>query len=143
MSEAKTGDKVQVHYTGKLKDNTIFDTSQDREPLEFVIGSGQLIPGFEQGVVGMSENESRVITIPAEDAYGPHRDEMVIAVPREELPDGLNPQPGQHVDIRLQNGQTRTAAVTEASEKAITLDINHPLAGKDLVFDVLLVSIAS
>src|SRR5688572_5304654 len=106
MSEAKTGDKVQVHYTGKLKDNTIFDTSQDREPLEFVIGSGQLIPGFEQGVVGMAENESRVITIPAEDAYGPRRDEMVIAVPREELPDGLNPEPGQHVDIRLQNGQT-------------------------------------
>ncbi len=142
MSEAKQGDVVQVHYTGKLKDGTIFDTSQDRDPLEFTLGEGRVIPGFEDAVVGMEPNQSRIVTVPAEQAYGPRRDDLIMPVPRDQFPQDLNPQTGQQLEIRMQNGDSRIATVTEVSADDVTLDINHPLAGHDLTFDILLVGIA-
>lgn len=141
MATAKTGDTVQVHYTGKLPDDTIFDTSQDREPLEFVIGEGRVIPGFEQAVIDMQPDESKIVKVAAVDAYGPYRNELVIEVPRSDIPDDINPQVGQYLDIRMQNGQTGTATVKEVTDAAISLDLNHPLAGQDLTFDILLVGI--
>lgn len=142
MSQAKEGDVVQVHYTGKLKDGTIFDTSQDRDPLEFTLGEGRVIPGFEDAVIGMQENESKIVSIPAEEAYGPRRDDLIMPVPRDQFPQDMNPQTGQQLEIRLQNGDSRIATVTEISPSDVTLDINHPLAGHDLTFDILLVGIA-
>jgi peptidylprolyl isomerase len=142
MSEAKQGDKVQGHYTGKLKDETVFDTSQDREPLEFVIGEGRLIPGFEQAVIGMKPNDSKIVTIPAEEAYGPRRDDLVTTVPHEQFPNEMTPQKGQQLDVRLQNGQTRMAVITDVADAGVTLDLNHPLAGQDLKFDILLLGIS-
>ncbi len=141
MAQAKTGDTVKVHYTGKLDDGTVFDSSADREPLEFTIGEKQLIPDFEQAVAGMEPGESRSIHIASENAYGPHREEMVMVIDRKDMPEGLNPQVNQRLQVQQQNGQQFVVTVTAVSEESVTLDANHPLAGKDLNFDIQLTEI--
>jgi peptidylprolyl isomerase len=142
MAQAKTGDTVKVHYAGKLKDGTVFDTSADREPLEFKIGERRLIPDFEEAVVGMEPGESKSIEIAAENAYGPHNKDMVMVVERKDIPEGLNPQVNQRLQVQQQSGQSFVVTVTDVSEASITLDGNHPLAGKDLTFYIQLTEIA-
>lgn len=141
MTEARSGDTVKVHYTGKLEDGTVFDTSAEREPLEFKIGEGQLITDFEQAVVGMEPGESKTVMIPSGDAYGPHRDEMVLKVARKDMPEGLDPQVDQRLQVRHDDGNAFVVTVTAVSEESVTLDGNHPLAGKDLTFDIQLMEI--
>jgi len=141
MVQAKPGDTVKIHYTGKLDDGTVFDSSADREPLEFTLSGGQVIPGFEQAVVGMAPGESKTEKIPMEQAYGPYRQEMVIQVNREQLPPDLDPEVGLQLQIQQPNGQAIPVLVTEVTTAKVTLDANHPLAGEDLTFDIELVEI--
>ncbi|MCT7969776.1 peptidylprolyl isomerase [Laspinema sp. D1] len=142
MSQAKQGDMVKVHYTGKLDDGTVFDSSIDRDPLEFVLGEGQLIAGFEQAVLGMSPGESKTEKIPEEEAYGPHRQEMVVEVERQQLPDNIPLDVGQQLQIQQAPDQIIPVVITAISESKVTLDANPPLAGKDLIFEIELVGIA-
>lgn len=141
MAQAKHGDTVKVHYTGKLNDGSVFDTSHNREPLQFTIGNGQLIPGFEHTVLGMNIGESRTVNIQAEDAYGLHHKEMVGVVGRNQFPPDLEVKIGQQFETNDQDGRTIIVTVTGISESEVTLDANHPLAGKDLTFDINLVAI--
>lgn len=138
---AREGDTVKVHYTGTLKDGTVFDSSRGKDPLEFTIGAGRLIPGFEQTVIGMNLGESRTTTIPAENAYGMHREEMVLVVDRDRFPPDIEPDVGQQLELRRPDGCVVTVTVTETSESTVTLDANHPLAGSDLTFDIELVEV--
>ncbi|MBM3141602.1 MAG: peptidylprolyl isomerase [Chloroflexi bacterium] len=140
-AQAKNGNTVQVDYTGKLADGTVFDTSVGREPLEFTLGAGQLIPGFEKAVLGMKVGEKKTVTIPADEAYGPHRDEQVVELSREELPSDLTPQVGQQLVVTQQDGRQIIVVITEVSDETVTIDANHPLAGKDLTFEIELVKI--
>ncbi len=142
MVQAKPGDTVKIHYTGKLDDGTVFDSSDNREPLEFTINEGQVIPGFEQAVVGMTPGESKTEKIPMHQAYGPHREEMVLEVSREQIPPDLQPEVGQQLQIQQPNGQPVAVFVTDVTDAKVTLDANHPLAGEDLTFDIHLVEIA-
>jgi peptidylprolyl isomerase len=141
MAQAKDGNTVKIHYTGKLENGEIFDSSAGREPLQFTIGAGQVIPGFEQGAVGMNPGESKTIKIPADKAYGPHRKEMVITVDRKEFPETFELKIGQQLQIPQGGGGVIAATVTDISESNVTLDANHSLAGKDLTFDIELVEI--
>jgi len=141
MAQAQAGDMVKVHYTGRLADGTIFDTSVQREPLEFTLGGGEVIPGFEQAVLGMTAGESKSITIPAAHAYGPHQPERVMEIERHHLPRDLHPEVGQHLHLQRQDGTTIDVVVKALTEEHITLDANHPLAGHDLRFDLQLVEI--
>jgi peptidylprolyl isomerase len=141
MSEAKNGDAVKVHYTGKFDDGAVFDTSMNRDPLQFTIGEGRLIPGFEQAVVGMSPGDSKTTTIPANEAYGPRREELVMEVERKQLPADLKPEVGQQLQLNRPDGQTFVVTVSNVSELSVTLDANHALAGKDLTFDIQLTEI--
>ncbi|MCT7985582.1 peptidylprolyl isomerase [Laspinema sp. A4] len=142
MTQAKQGDMVTVHYTGKLDDGTVFDSSLDRDPLEFVLGEGQLIAGFEQAVLGMTPGESKTEKIPADEAYGPHRQEMVVEVERQQLPDNIPLDVGQQLQIQQAPDQIIPVVITAISESKVTLDANPPLAGKDLIFEIELVGIA-
>ncbi len=142
MSEAKKGDKVKVHYTGRLNDGSEFDSSKDRDPLEFEIGSQQVIPGFENAVLGLKTGESVTVNIPSDDAYGPRVDEMVLKIEKEKLPPDFNPELGQQFQLPQQNGQNVVVTVTGITDTQIELDANHPLAGKDLTFDIQLVEIS-
>ena len=139
--KAEHGNTVKIHYTGKLDDGTVFDSSVDREPLEFTIGAGQVIPGFEAGVIGMVIEDSKNVHIPADQAYGSHRKEMVAVVDKSQFPPEIEPKIGSMVDVCQEDGSTVSAAITEVSESKVTLDANHPLAGKDLNFDIELVGI--
>jgi FKBP-type peptidyl-prolyl cis-trans isomerase 2 len=141
MAQAKHGDTVRVHYTGKLDDGTVFDTSVDRDPLEFTIGEGQIIPGFEEAVVGMNPGESKTITVLADEAFGPYREEMVLVVDRSQFPVDLEAKVGEHLQIGQADGRITVVTVTEISESSVTLDANHPLAGKDLTLDIQLIEI--
>ncbi|HEY9890460.1 MAG TPA: peptidylprolyl isomerase [Candidatus Sericytochromatia bacterium] len=141
MVQAKPGDTVKIHYTGRLEDGTVFDSSSDREPLEFTINQGQVIPGFEEAVLGMTPGESKTEKIPMDQAYGPHREEMVLEVSREQIPPDLNPEVGQQLQIQQANGQSVPVFVTDVTDAQVTLDANHPLAGEDLTFDIQLVEI--
>jgi peptidylprolyl isomerase len=141
MVEAKNGDAVKVHYTGKTDDGTVFDTSMKRDPLQFTIGKGQLIPGFEQAVVGMRPGDSQTTTIPAKEAYGPRREELVMEVERKQLPANLKPEVGQQLQLNRSDGQTFVVTVSDVSGLSVTLDANHALAGKDLTFDIQLTEI--
>lgn len=136
---AKDGNTVKVHYTGKLDDGTIFDTSLEREPLEFTIGAGQMIPGFEAAVRGMQVGQVKTVTIPAEEAYGPHNEDNVLVVERDKLPENLNPVVGQQLQMQQENSNMAVFVVTDVSDTMITLDANHPLAGKALTFEIKLV----
>lgn len=148
MAEAKRGDTVKVDYTGKLEDGTIFDSSDSEscgcgcEPLEFAIGEGALIPGFEEAVVGMAPGQSKTITITSDQAYGPYRDELVAVVDRSELPPNLNLQVGMELQVDQGEGEAFSVIVTDLNDQQVTLDANHPLAGRDLTFDIKLLDIA-
>ncbi len=141
MSQAKSGDKVRIHYTGKLDDGTHFDSSAGREPLEFKLGEGGIIPGFEKAVDGMEVGEKKTVSIPPEDAYGQRHEQLVQEVPKDVLPDDINPAVGMQLQSQTPDGQTMQLVVTGVSEEAITVDGNHPLAGHNLNFDIELVEI--
>lgn len=142
MAQAKKGDIVKIHYTGKLGDEEVFDSSANREPLEFKLGEGKIIPGFEEAVEGMAPGESKTVKIAPDKAYGPHRKELVADVERSRVPDTLKLEVGRHVQIRQPDGGIIQAQVISMSESKVTLDANHPLAGKELIFDIRLVEIA-
>ena len=139
--QAKSGDVVRVHYTGKLDDGTVFDSSIGREPLQFTIGNGQVIPGFEQAVVGMKPSESITVKIPVAEAYGPYREELVFTRDRSAFPADLALEVGQQLHMSLPDGSEVFVLVTGVSESVVTLDANYPLAGKDLTFDIELLDI--
>jgi len=141
MSQAKKGDRVSIHYTGKLTDGTQFDSSAGREPLQFTLGSGEVIPGFDEAVTGMQVGESRNITIPADKAYGPRNEQLVMDVPMSQVPPDLNPEVGQQLQMGGPNGEVVIVKVVGVTDAAITLDANPPLAGEDLCFDIELVAI--
>jgi len=142
MSEAKKGDKVKVHYTGKLNDGSVFDSSVDREPLEFEVGAGMMIAGFDNAVVGMKVGDKKTANITADEAYGQKNDEMIVEIPKTQLPEDLTPEVGQQLGMQQPNGQSIPVVVTKVEDSTIEIDANHPLAGKDLVFDIELVEIA-
>ncbi|MGB9080084.1 MAG: peptidylprolyl isomerase [Desulfuromonadaceae bacterium] len=169
MAQAKTGDRVKVHYTGTLEDGSVFDTSEDpieqlndhscgcgskketddgcgcgshaTGPMEFVIGAGQLIPKFEAAVIGLEPGQSITVSIAADDAYGQRADEMVAVIERSEIPAEINPEPGHQMEVILEDGSPLPVLVTEVTDTTITLDGNHPLAGRDLTFTIRLVEI--
>lgn len=143
MTQAKLGDTVRIHYTGKLDDGMVFETSRGREPLEFKIGKSGLIPSFEQTIIGMKPGESRTVKIAPEEAYGPHREEMVVAVERRKFPENIKPYVGLEFEVCQSDGRVFPAKVIDVSEQSVTLDANHPLAGKNLVFDIELLEIMS
>jgi len=138
---AEKGNIVQVEYTGKLTDGSVFDTSVGRQPLEFTIGAGQMIAGFDKAVLGMKTGESKTVTIPTAEAYGQHRDDLVIVIPRSQLPESLNPAVGQQLPMTRNDGMPVTVTVTAVTDTSITVDANHKLAGKDLIFEIKLISI--
>jgi peptidylprolyl isomerase len=141
VKQADYGDTVQVNYTGKLADGTVFDSSVERGPLEFTLGAGQTIPGFEKAVLGMKVGEKKTVTIPADEAYGPRRDELVAEVPREKLPSDMTPEVGQQLLMRQPDDGEIVVTITEVTDDTVTIDANHPLAGKDLTFEIELVKI--
>lgn len=142
MAQAQRGDTVRVHYTGKFNDGEVFDTSGGGDPLEFELGSNQVIQGFEEAIVGMCPGESKNHHIPVEKAYGPRREELVIAVERDKFPPQMELEIGQVLQLQSDEGNAIQALVTELAEASVTLDANHPLAGQDLTFDIQLVGIA-
>lgn len=141
MAQAKVGDKVEVHYTGKLDDGTVFDSSEGKDPLEFTIGENEVIPGFDDAVVGMNPGETKTVKIPTEQAYGPHRAEMVLSVGKERLPDDLDLYVGQRLKVPQEDGGVFVVRITEITDANVTLDANHPLAGEDLTFELELVKV--
>ncbi len=142
MSKVKDGDTVKVHYTGKLENGEVFDTSKEQEPFEFTVGNKAVIPGFEKGVFGMEVGDSKSIEIPPEEAYGAKQDQLVVEVNRSEFPDDITPTIGQRLQIRQQDGNPIIVTITDLAEDIITLDANHPLAGYTLFFDVEVIEIA-
>lgn len=141
MSQVKQNDTVRVHYTGTLENGEVFDSSREREPLEFTIGQGQLIPGFENGVMDMKVSETKTVQIPAAEAYGEHRADLVQEVPKDQLPPEIKPEVGLGLVSRTPDGREMPLTVTEVRDTSIMVDANHPLAGKDLTFEIELVEI--
>jgi peptidylprolyl isomerase len=142
MERAKQGDVVKVHYTGRFEDGTVFDSSLDREPLQVTLGAGEIIPGVERAIVGMKPGDSKTEIVPSDQAYGPHDAEMVFKVGRNRFPDDVKPELGQDLQIQHPDGRSTQVLVTGVSGSTVTLDANHPLAGKDLIFDLQLVTIS-
>lgn len=143
MAQAKQGDLVKVRYTGTLDDGSTFDSSDGREPLQFVIGEGMLIPAFEQAVVGMLPGDSRSVHIPADDAYGPYMDELILEVDKNQIPQYLNPEEGMQLQITQDDGSSTVVKVVKLTDEKVFLDANHPLAGRDLNFSIELVDVAN
>lgn len=141
MGKATAGDTVRVHYKGYLEDGATFDTSEGRDPLECELGSGQIIRGFDDGLQGMEVGESKTITIPPEEAYGPRVDDAIQEFPLDKIPDGIPTDPGTQLQMQGPQGQVIPVTVVDKGEETLTLDANHPLAGKTLKFDVTLVEI--
>src|SRR5690606_32448006 len=141
MSQVKENDTVVVHYTGKLANGEVFDSSEGKSPLEFKIGSGQLIPGFEKAVVGMKEAESKTFNIPKDEAYGDVRDDLRYEVTVENFPEDIEPTPGMRLSMGTGDGREIPVTVTKVQDKVVNLDANHPLAGKDLIFEIKVVEI--
>jgi len=141
MAKAKNGDLVKVHYTGKMDDGSVFDTSTDSEPLEFKLGDGKVIPGFENSIIGMEIGEKKNVNIASDDAYGKHRSEMILQVPKEQVPPDVETKVGDRLQMKSDKGDTLVVVVTEVNDDGITIDGNHPLAGKDLNFDLELIEI--
>lgn len=141
--QAKQGDVVRVHYTGRLTDGTLFDSSEGREPLEFTVGAGQMIKGFDSGVVGMAVGEKKTIQIPPHEAYGERDDEAVIEFPASNIPEDMKLEPGMQLTLRNQFGQPIPVVVLEVREDVVVMDANHMLAGKELVFDIEMVEITA
>lgn len=138
---AEPGDVVTVHYKGTLEDGSVFDSSEGNEPLEFTIGAHEVISGFEDAVIGMAAGDRKTQAIPPEEAYGQHEDELVFHIPRTSMQPGFDVAPGDFVRVTLPDGQTAPMQVLEVDEEAVTLDANHPLAGKTLTFELELVAI--
>jgi FKBP-type peptidyl-prolyl cis-trans isomerases 2 len=143
MQQVKSGDTVKVHYSGRLTDGTTFDSSAGREPLQFEVGSGMVIAGFDNGVVGMAVGEKKTIQIPVEEAYGQKDPNMIIEFPVSEFPDDLTLEVGQRLNMTNGSGQIIPVVITEIGKETVMLDANHPLAGEDLVFDIELVEIGA
>jgi FKBP-type peptidyl-prolyl cis-trans isomerase 2 len=141
MSQVKENNTVKVHYTGKLSDGQVFDSSEGKEPLEFTLGSGQLIPGFEKGLIDMKINEKKTITIVKEEAYGDINEELKQEVNKSELPQDMAPEVGMGLVSKTPDGREMNLLVVEVKEESIVVDGNHPLAGKDLIFDLEVVEI--
>ncbi len=141
MSVAKAGDKVSVHYHGKLTDGTTFDSSEGRAPLSFVVGQGQVIKGFDDALLDMKVGDKKTVNIPVDQAYGPAASENFIEFPKTDFPEGANPEVGMQLHLNDREGNTFPVVVSEVKEESVVLDANHPLAGKDLIFDIELVSI--
>lgn len=142
MTKIKDGSQVKVHYTGKLTDGTVFDSSEGREPLAFTIGKGMMIPGFENGVLGMALEEEKTITIQPEEAYGEMREDMIAEVPNQQLPPEIKPEIGMELMSQTPDGQQLVVKIKEVKDESIVIDANHPLAGKELTFDIKVVEIA-
>jgi peptidylprolyl isomerase len=138
---ATSGDTVHVHYTGRLDDGTQFDSSAGREPLSFTLGAGQVVKGFDDAVDGMEVGETKTVRMPAAQAYGERDERMTVQVPREQMPQGAEPQVGMQLMIQLQNGQQLPVTIVDVTEDSVTLDGNHALAGEALTFDLELVEI--
>ena len=141
MATIKEGDTVKVHYTGTITDGTVFDSSREREPLEFKLGEGKLIPGFEKAVVGMNVGDTSKVTIPSDEAYGEKREDMVIDVDRGQIPPDIKPEVGQQLQIQQKDGGTIPVVITEVTDETVQLDANHPLAGQDLTFEIEVVDV--
>lgn len=141
MEQVKNGDTVKVHYHGRLTDGTTFDSSEGRSPLEFEVGAQQVIKGFDEGVLGMAIGEKKTIHIPAEEAYGSSSPDKLIEFPRAQFPPDMTPEVGMQLSLRSQDGQDFPVVITEVKDDVVVLDANHPLAGRDLVFDVEVVGI--
>ncbi|SHI35494.1 FKBP-type peptidyl-prolyl cis-trans isomerase [Pseudozobellia thermophila] len=142
MSQVKNNDTVKVHYTGKLADGQVFDSSVERgEPIQFTLGQGQLIPGFEKGLIDMKVNEKKTVKIPMNEAYGETNEQLIQEVPKSQLPDDIEPKVGMGLVTQTPNGQEINLVVKEVNEASIVVDGNHPLAGKDLIFDLEVVEI--
>ena len=142
MRQVKKGDTVKVHYHGKLTTGETFDTSDGKEPLEFKVGEGDVIKGFEEGVMGMIIGDKKTIQIPAEDAYGNKNEEMMIEFPKDRFPSDMNPEVGMPLTMSNGAGQNFRVTITEVKDDSVILDANHPLAGEELIFDIELVEIS-
>jgi len=141
MAQAKMGDAVKVHFVGKLEDGTEFDSSVEAEPLAFTIGAKNVIPGFEKAVVGMTSGETKTVTVAPAQAYGPHQEEMVAVLERKDMPADLELALGDQLEVSQKGGDSYEVVVTGLTETSVTLDANHPLAGKTLIFDIKLIEI--
>jgi peptidylprolyl isomerase len=141
MAEVKIGDTVKVHFEVKLEDGTVFDSTFNLEPMTFTIGMGQVISGFENGIIGMSPSDRKTIKVPYDESYGPYFEDMVTEVDRDEFPADFKFEVGQHMELLEQNGQPALFTVLKVSDKTVTLDKNHPLAGKDIIIDIQLLEI--
>jgi peptidylprolyl isomerase len=140
MAEAKQGDTVHVHYKGSLEDGTVFDSSEGNDPISFTIGSGEVIPGFENAIIGMSVGDHKTEHIPPPNAYGERRDDLVFSVERSQMPEG-DVNVGDMLSVGFPDGRNAAVQIADIGEDTVMLDANHPLAGKTLVFDLDLVSI--
>ncbi len=137
MSEAiKAGDTIAVNYTGRFEDDTVFDSSEGKQPLRFTVGSGQLIKGFDKAVVGMKKGEKKTITLTPEEAYGPRQEGMIIDIPRAQIPADMKLEVGMRLHLRDPNGNPVPAVVAEITDEVVKMDANHPMAGKTLIFDI-------
>lgn len=141
MAAVKEGDMVKVHYTGKFDDGTVFDSSEDSTPMEFTVGKGEVFQRVDEGVIGMNPGETKTIRIPMEEAYGPHKEERIFEFDKTRAPEGFDPVIGQVVQMYRVDGLPVRATVIGKSETSFTMDCNHPLSGKDLIFDITLVEI--
>lgn len=141
MTQIKHGDTVRIHYTGTLLDGKTFDSSEGRDPLEFTVGSGQIIPGLDQAMPGMEAGEKKRVEVPCAEAYGPLNPEARQAIPREGIPDDIPLELGTQLQMQSPDGRVIPVTVVEVEEATVTLDANHPLAGQDLIFDIEVVSI--
>ena len=137
----EAGDNIKVHYTGTLDDGSVFDSSEGKEPLEFTAGAGQMIKGFDAAVIGMKVGEVKTVTIPAEDAYGLHDDKLILAFPKDELPEGMDPKVNDRLALTQADGRQVPVVVIEVTDEVLTVDANHELAGKDLTFEIELVEL--
>ena len=141
MTQAKSGDKVRVHYEGQLSDGTIFDSSLEREPIEFILGQDTVIPGFEQAVLGMEAGESKDVSIPPEDGFGEYSEDLVVNIEKNMLPPDINPELGMQLEVSSEEETPRVFTIADIAEDSITLDGNHPLAGKEIAFKITLLEI--
>ncbi len=141
MAQAKSGDTVKIHFTGKMQDDTVIETSQERGPLEFKIGEGDVLSGLEQGVIGMQTGDKKSITISPEEAFGQPREDLIVDLNKNEIPKGIKLAVGIHLSIQAADGQDFKVKVVDVKEDTVTLDANHPLAGSTIIFDVELVEI--
>ena len=143
MKKAQKGDKVKVHYTGKFNDGTVFDSSKGRDPLEFTLGRGGLISGFEEAVTGMAKGEAKTVSIQPEKGYGTRREDLVFRVKKEHFPASITPETGAALQMRQPDGGLIEVRISRVEEDFIVLDANHPLAGKELVFEIEVVEVSS